>query len=834
VLPSSNAVTPGILGPSMVLPPPPPLAQPQPSPAQPYSYVEEGLDVPLHAPRLRVPTDLPLEQTTLMDLLALTVVQGGPTTEEEIVQREITRRNPAFAFLAERFNHPCLLYYRWRLYSLLQQDTLLSWRTTPFQMERARRAYVFVPPPALHVGPECLIGLHQPELLHLDDITAIGVKRARGSGEVGGDDDEIIVARKARRRHRRTAAAAAVPMTATSQTGEKGEEVTNGGDGGNSSSDDSSSSSSSSDSDNEPPHGKQSPSAAAREAGVRDENVKDVSASPVDGTQETVAREELEPALALPPPSAQWISRQCVLNKHVFTVLQPAIREEWTRMLNPRLICAPAACKDVGELCEKWLSRREVARRMAFAVQHADGIHHLLSILLDAVVKTAYAATARSRAPLPTTTSSSITVEGDSSVHCVEGLWYLYVLHDILMNASNMSGGAPGTTCCVNKNERPASAMQPSLSGEDDESPLPATDGSPEAMEALYLAWKRQQQQRETTAHTSLSSSSSSPPSALHHPSNHHTSSPPSAQASAAVRYHRRRQRTTRRRSPYERCGDALELILPTLLEAVIAIALAVSVDKERLPQLPSSPPSESAKSSSARAHHFKVVNPFQLQRLQSKKKDKSASTPDASAAALPLAGGPCLSLYLDAGCAPAAVMSAQESPCGVDSSGSSSSTNTEGLPSSLGASAPSLSPASSAPAVLLLEWLKALVRVWMNVEQPLLLPLPQTGGSPSKALKAGEGGGKDGSGEEDKEAVVAAPIPPGVLWPDTSAGASDAPDVQLAYFVNAEHARVLGLEAETPAHTSALQPSLEVRREAPLLSARACAIIKDRYSFLF
>ncbi|CCW61334.1 unnamed protein product [Phytomonas sp. EM1] len=108
------------------------------------------------APLLRVPTDLPVSTTSFLDLIANFVFQGGPTFEEELLFRE--RSNPHFDFLRAPWNDPRVLYYRWRLYSLLQGDNMLEWRTEPFQMERSgSKAYVWVPPPAIAAGPASLV-----------------------------------------------------------------------------------------------------------------------------------------------------------------------------------------------------------------------------------------------------------------------------------------------------------------------------------------------------------------------------------------------------------------------------------------------------------------------------------------------------------------------------------------------------------------------------------------------------------------------------------------------------------------------------------------------------
>ncbi|ORZ01751.1 hypothetical protein BCR43DRAFT_522535 [Syncephalastrum racemosum] len=59
------------------------------------------------------------------------VVQHGPAFEKLLMERE--RENPLFKFLFVN-NSEEHIYYRWRLYSILQGDTKSQWRTEPFQM----------------------------------------------------------------------------------------------------------------------------------------------------------------------------------------------------------------------------------------------------------------------------------------------------------------------------------------------------------------------------------------------------------------------------------------------------------------------------------------------------------------------------------------------------------------------------------------------------------------------------------------------------------------------------------------------------------------------------
>jgi len=59
------------------------------------------------------------------------VIREGPMFEAMIMNREMS--NPSFSFLFEN-RSPEHLYYRWRLFSLLQGDTKESWSCKDFQM----------------------------------------------------------------------------------------------------------------------------------------------------------------------------------------------------------------------------------------------------------------------------------------------------------------------------------------------------------------------------------------------------------------------------------------------------------------------------------------------------------------------------------------------------------------------------------------------------------------------------------------------------------------------------------------------------------------------------
>lgn len=67
----------------------------------------------------------------IIHLLAAYVAKDGMTFENAIKEKEMN--NPQYQFLFQT-SSPEYIYYQWRVYMLLQHDTELSWRTTPFQM----------------------------------------------------------------------------------------------------------------------------------------------------------------------------------------------------------------------------------------------------------------------------------------------------------------------------------------------------------------------------------------------------------------------------------------------------------------------------------------------------------------------------------------------------------------------------------------------------------------------------------------------------------------------------------------------------------------------------
>ena len=91
-----------------------------------------------------VPT-LPQKLAKFLDLVATHVARGGLPVEDALREREAD--NKYFAFLDHAdWRNPMQVYYRWRVYSLLQGDTLREWRTDEFQMQAAD-GLTWRPPP---------------------------------------------------------------------------------------------------------------------------------------------------------------------------------------------------------------------------------------------------------------------------------------------------------------------------------------------------------------------------------------------------------------------------------------------------------------------------------------------------------------------------------------------------------------------------------------------------------------------------------------------------------------------------------------------------------------
>jgi U2-associated protein SR140 len=87
----------------------------------------------MHQERYDVHVRIPRDTATLHRIHRTIerVLVHGSAFEALLMSREFS--NPDFAFL---FCHdtPEHVYYRWRIYSLINGDTLTSWRQEPFRM----------------------------------------------------------------------------------------------------------------------------------------------------------------------------------------------------------------------------------------------------------------------------------------------------------------------------------------------------------------------------------------------------------------------------------------------------------------------------------------------------------------------------------------------------------------------------------------------------------------------------------------------------------------------------------------------------------------------------
>lgn len=87
-----------------------------------------------------VPTERPL--LMLIHRMIEFVIREGPMFEAIIMNRELS--NPAYRFLYEN-ESPAHIYYRWKLFSLLQGDTVSEWKEKEFRM--FEDGSIWKPPP---------------------------------------------------------------------------------------------------------------------------------------------------------------------------------------------------------------------------------------------------------------------------------------------------------------------------------------------------------------------------------------------------------------------------------------------------------------------------------------------------------------------------------------------------------------------------------------------------------------------------------------------------------------------------------------------------------------
>merc|ERR1711981_278470 len=90
-----------------------------------------------------IPTDR--TQLSLINRMAEFVIREGPMFEAMIMNRELNNR--VFQFLFEN-QSPEHIYYRWRLFSLLQADPKDDWKTEDFRMFKGGSVWK---PPAMNL-----------------------------------------------------------------------------------------------------------------------------------------------------------------------------------------------------------------------------------------------------------------------------------------------------------------------------------------------------------------------------------------------------------------------------------------------------------------------------------------------------------------------------------------------------------------------------------------------------------------------------------------------------------------------------------------------------------
>ncbi|XP_026147896.1 U2 snRNP-associated SURP motif-containing protein isoform X3 [Mastacembelus armatus] len=83
------------------------------------------------SPHLKIRTSLRRNLLSLIHRMIEFVVREGPMFEAMIMNREIN--NPMYRFLFEN-QSPAHVYYRWKLYSILQGEAPAKWRTDDFRM----------------------------------------------------------------------------------------------------------------------------------------------------------------------------------------------------------------------------------------------------------------------------------------------------------------------------------------------------------------------------------------------------------------------------------------------------------------------------------------------------------------------------------------------------------------------------------------------------------------------------------------------------------------------------------------------------------------------------
>lgn len=148
------------------------MGQPQPVPTE--EKERRRFDRMLARATVKVVIPADRSQLCLINRMVEFVIREGPIFEATIMNRELA--NPQFKFLFEN-QSPEHIYYRWRLFAMLQGEAKDKWSTEPFRM--FRQGGLWRPP-----LPNIYTGGMPTELLDTDGGALDPVEEAvRGAGE---------------------------------------------------------------------------------------------------------------------------------------------------------------------------------------------------------------------------------------------------------------------------------------------------------------------------------------------------------------------------------------------------------------------------------------------------------------------------------------------------------------------------------------------------------------------------------------------------------------------------------------------------------------------------
>ncbi|KAG0314102.1 U2 snRNP-associated SURP domain-containing protein [Linnemannia gamsii] len=162
-----------------------------PIPAEPL-FVHKDYKAPPKAAKVQVRKTIPPSSTDIIvtkptDPKTLVIIHrvvekvliNGADFEEVLIEKEF--RNPSFAFLIN-LKSPEHIYYRWRLYSMMQGDTATRWRTEPFKMVEGGPMWV---PPLMTFTDEIMEEDQRLLEAHEDEFEKTIVRGTLSRGERG-------------------------------------------------------------------------------------------------------------------------------------------------------------------------------------------------------------------------------------------------------------------------------------------------------------------------------------------------------------------------------------------------------------------------------------------------------------------------------------------------------------------------------------------------------------------------------------------------------------------------------------------------------------------------